>query len=276
MIDLHCHILPELDDGSQSLEESLAMARMAVNSGVRAMAGRPHCMGERAEEVYGTWSLLRQALEETGVPLKLYPGMEIFGTPDTARLLREGKLFTLNGSRYPLIEFAFQSSGEEETLILRSVCRAGFRPLVAHPERYTYLQHDPEIVNRWCRLGCLFQVNRGSLLGRFGGHAQALAYALVERGFAAAVASDAHSPRVRTPWMEDVRDLLAQVGIHDQQYCGIRVMPGHEVQQVACRGEHLPQIRLSPIGKLKRPRLIVHPAVVGAAKDQKAAHPLAS
>ena len=142
--------------------------------------------------------------------MKLYPGMEIFGTPDTARLLREGKLFTLNGSRYPLIEFAFQSSGEEETLILRSVCRAGFRPLVAHPERYTYLQHDPEIVNRWCRLGCLFQVNRGSLLGRFGGHAQALAYALVERGFAAAVASDAHSPRVRTPWMEDVRDLLAQ------------------------------------------------------------------
>lgn len=210
MIDLHCHILPELDDGSQSLEESLAMARMAVNSGVRAMAATPHCMGERAEEVYGTWSLLRQALEETGVPLKLYPGMEIFGTPDTARLLREGKLFTLNGSRYPLIEFAFQSSGEEETLILRSVCRAGFRPLVAHPERYTYLQHDPEIVNRWCRLGCLFQVNRGSLLGRFGGHAQALAYALVEQGFAAAVASDAHSPRVRTPWMEDVRDLLAQ------------------------------------------------------------------
>ena len=103
MIDLHCHILPELDDGSQSLEESLAMARMAVNSGVRAMAATPHCMGERAEEVYGTWSLLRQALEETGVPLKLYPGMEIFGTPDTARLLREGKLFTLNGSRYPLI-----------------------------------------------------------------------------------------------------------------------------------------------------------------------------
>ena len=121
MIDLHCHILPELDDGSQSLEESLAMARMAVNSGVRAMAATPHCMGERAEEVYGTWSLLRQALEETGVPLKLYPGMEIFGTPDTARLLREGKLFTLNGSRYPLIEFAFQSSGEEETLILRDL-----------------------------------------------------------------------------------------------------------------------------------------------------------
>ena len=74
MIDLHCHILPELDDGSQSLEESLAMARMAVNSGVRAMAATPHCMGERAEEVYGTWSLLRQALEETGVPLKLVFG----------------------------------------------------------------------------------------------------------------------------------------------------------------------------------------------------------
>ena len=210
MIDLHCHILPELDDGSKSLEESLAMARMAVESGVRAMVATPHCMDTRAAEVYDTWSFLRQSLEETGIPLKLFPGMEIFGTQNTARLLREGKLFTLNGSRYPLIEFSFQSDGDEETWILRSVCRGGFRPIVAHPERYTYLQRDPEIINRWRRMGCLFQVNRGSLLGRFGGHAQALASELVERGFAAAVASDAHSPRMRTPWMADVRDLLSR------------------------------------------------------------------
>lgn len=210
MIDLHCHILPELDDGSQSLQESLAMARIAVDSGVRAVVATPHCAEGRSREVMEAWSLLRQALEETGVPLKLYPGMEIFGTRDTVRLLREGKLFTLNGSRYPLIEFSFRSSGEEETWILHSVCKAGFRPIVAHPERYTYVQQDPQIINRWCRMGCLLQVNRGSLLGRFGGHAQQMAAELVERGFAAAVASDAHSPKIRTPWMEDVRTLLSR------------------------------------------------------------------
>lgn len=210
MIDIHSHILPELDDGAQSLEDSLAMARMAVDSGVTAMAATPHCADDRSREVYRAWRLLRQALKEAGIPLRLYLGMEIFGTRDTARLLREERLFTLNGSRYPLIEFSFHSSGEEETWILRSVCKAGFTPIVAHPERYAYVQQDPEIANRWRRMGCLLQVNRGSLLGRFGGSAQEMAAELVERGFAAAVATDAHSSRVRTPWMEDVRQLLTR------------------------------------------------------------------
>ena len=71
MIDLHSHILPELDDGSRSLEESLAMARMAVDSGVTAMAATPHCAADRSREVYETWELLRQALKESGLPLML-------------------------------------------------------------------------------------------------------------------------------------------------------------------------------------------------------------
>ena len=210
MIDLHSHILPELDDGSQSLRESLAMARMAVDSGITAMVATPHCADDRSWETHEAWQLLRQALAENEIPLKLFPGMEIFGTPDTVRMLREGKLFTLNGSRYPLIEFSFRSDGEEETAILRSVCKAGFRPVVAHPERYGYVQHDPCLINRWYRMGCLFQVNRGSLLGRFGSRARETAWELVNRGFATVVASDAHSPRMRTPWMADVQQLLTE------------------------------------------------------------------
>lgn len=210
MIDLHSHILPELDDGSQSLRESLAMARMAVDSGVTAMVATPHCIDDRTREVYDAWALMQEVLQEHEIPLKLFPGMEIFGTTDTVRLLQEGKLLTLNGSRYPLIEFSFHSTGEEETRILRGVCKAGFRPIVAHPERYAYVQRDPRIVNRWHRMGCLLQVNRGSLLGRFGRHAQQTAFELVDRGFAAVVASDAHSHRMRTPWLEDVWTMLAK------------------------------------------------------------------
>ena len=210
MIDLHSHILPELDDGSQSLQESLAMARMAVESGVTVMAATPHCADGGAREVYESWKLLRQALKENGIPLRLFPGMEIFGTEDTLKLLKEGKLFTLNGSRYPLIEFSFHSGGEQETRILHSLCKAGLRPIVAHPERYSYVQYDPTHINRWYRMGCLMQVNRGSLLGRFGIRAQEMAEELVARRFAAVVASDAHSPQMRTPWMEDVRKFLSQ------------------------------------------------------------------
>ena len=209
MIDLHSHILPELDDGARSLEDSLAMARMAVDSGVTAMAATPHCGSDRRKSVFAAWNLLREALEESGIPLSLYTGMEIFGTPDTPRLLREGKLLALNDSRYPLIEFSFYSDGEEETRILDRICRDGFRPLVAHPERYGYVQRDPRLIDRWVRMGCLIQLNRGSLFGRFGTEAQKLAAELVERGFVTVVASDAHSPRVRTPWMADVEKLLS-------------------------------------------------------------------
>ena len=210
MIDLHSHILPELDDGSQSLEESLAMARMAVQSGVTVMVATPHCMDDRAQQVYAAWRLLREALRDTEIPLKLYLGMEIFWTADTVRLLRAGRLFPLNGSQYPLIEFSFRSTGEEETQILYQVLRAGYRPLVAHPERYGYVRENPELINLWTKMGCLLQVNRGSLLGRFGPGAQRMAAELVERGFVTAVATDAHSPRVRTPWMKDIQTLLSQ------------------------------------------------------------------
>ena len=88
--------------------------------------------------------------------------------------------------------------------------RAGYQPLVAHPERYDYIQEDPELVNAWKRMGCLFQVNRGSLTGRFGNGPRQMGMELVERGFAAVVASDAHSPAVRTPWMKDVWELLTR------------------------------------------------------------------
>lgn len=210
MIDLHCHILPGLDDGSGSFEESLAMAAMAASHGIRRIVATPHCVTGGARDVLQSVEMLQELLIDEGIPLQLHPGMEIFGTFDTAWLLREGKLLTLNGSRYPLIEFAFHTDGEEETEILQTVIDAGFTPLVAHPERYDYICREPTLINAWKRMGCLFQVNRGSLLGRYGYSAQQMGMALVHRGFATVVASDAHSPAVRTPRARDVYGLLSQ------------------------------------------------------------------
>ncbi len=210
MIDLHCHILPGLDDGSERFEESLAMAAMAAGHGIHHIAATPHCVTGMVREVTEGVAMLQELLKEEHIPVRLYPGMEIFGTYDTARLLREKKLLTLNGSRYPLIEFAFHTDGEEETDILQSVIDAGFTPLVAHPERYDCICHQPHLVNKWKKMGCLFQVNRGSLLGRNGYNAQQMAMALVRRGFATVIATDAHSPVVRTPRARDVYELVFQ------------------------------------------------------------------
>lgn len=210
MIDLHSHILPELDDGAQDPEETLRMAALAVDSGVSHMVATPHCRDGGARKVREALAFARRLLQESGIPLKLYSGMEIFGSWDTARLLQEGHLLTLNHSRYPLIEFEFVSDGLPETQILESVLRAGYRPLVAHPERYVYVQQNPGLINQWVRMGCLLQINKGSLTGRFGSAPRAMALELVDRGLATVVSSDAHSPRARTPWMYDAWDLIAR------------------------------------------------------------------
>lgn len=210
MIDLHSHILPGLDDGARDMDTALRMAALAVHSGVGTMVVTPHCAYDRVAEVREGLARLRRALDAAGIPLRVYPGMEIFGSYETARLLREGRLLTLNGSRYPLIEFSFDTDGAEETAVLQSVRQAGYVPLVAHPERYQCVQEDPELINLWKKMGCLFQVNRGSLLGRFGEVPRLVAWELVGRGFATAVASDAHSATRRTPWMRDIREELAR------------------------------------------------------------------
>ena len=210
MIDLHSHILPELDDGAQDLYQALEMARLAVESGVVAMVATPHCVDDRTQEVRSMLKLLREALRESGIPLRLYPGMEIYGSGNTARLLADGKLLTLNRSRYPLIEFDFRADEHRQTQILREVIQSGFVPVVAHPERYASVQYGPEVLNRWVKMGCLLQINKGSLLGRFGPVEQELSMELVARGFAGMVASDAHGVSRRTPWMYEVSRLLEQ------------------------------------------------------------------
>ena len=208
MIDLHCHILPELDDGSKSIYESLDMARLAAESGVVGIVATPHCYDDRTAEVRKAFYLLRDAIKEAEIPVQLFLGMEIFGTWNTARLLSEHKLFTVNGTKYPLVEFDFTADGEDTIMILRDLVKSKFKPIVAHPERYEFVRDNPEILNVWKDMGCLLQINRGSLLGRFGNRSLQLAFALVERGFADVVASDAHTASVRTPWMKDVKELL--------------------------------------------------------------------
>lgn len=214
MIDIHAHILPGIDDGASNWNEAVHMAQMAVDGGVSAMIVTPHC-NMRYQNFY-TPDLIehkrhfQNMLREYQIPLKLYSGMEIMGSYDVGQQLRAGRLATLNDSRYPLVEFHFTGSGQEETEILDSILRHGYRPIVAHPERYLYVQEQPELLNTWGEMGCLFQINRGSLLGRFGQRAEELSYSMVDRGYADVVASDAHSATQRTPWMADVREMLEE------------------------------------------------------------------
>ena len=216
MIDIHIHILPGVDDGSFSLEESLAMARMAVESGVTEMITTPHCNRPDGSERFWAPDFVprvrdfQQELDRADIPLKVYTGMEVFGTPEAPELLQDGLLMPLAQSGYLLIEFYFDDYGREATRTLEEIRAMGYTPIVAHPERYRYVQHRPELLNIWTDMGCLLQCNRGSLLGRFGPGPERMAYRMLDRGFPSFIASDAHRSTVRTPWLDDVYRITAE------------------------------------------------------------------
>ena len=206
MIDIHCHILPRLDDGASSMEEALEMARMAVDSGVTDLAATPHFPGTEEmlaerRRITARWQALSDAIAQAEIPLRLHPGAEILCTPETPRLAAKGLLPTLSGTRYLLTEFPFGTSFFHMDEMLRGITDAGLIPVVAHPERYDAIRQEPFRVERWFRRGYVLQMNKGSILGAFGSRVEQTADLLLDAGLVHIIASDAHSARRRTPHM---------------------------------------------------------------------------
>ena len=216
MIDIHSHILPGVDDGSQSMEESLELLAMASESGVDTIVATPHCNipGEFenyvSDEIRSLFERLDRARERAGIPLQICRGMEVYATPELPDLLRRKQVWTLNGTRYFLTEFAFDEDPGFCSKILRQCRDLGYQPVIAHPERYYFIQEDPDFAFDWCIEGFPLQLNKGSILGRFGPDPRRTALLLLQHGLAACVASDAHSPRQRSTHMAEIRDYLME------------------------------------------------------------------
>lgn len=216
MTDLHCHILPALDDGSPDAATSLMMAEMAADSGTGQIVCTPHCtagdpgMATRMRRIRGAADLMNQILARERIQLQLFPGMEVLCTDRLAEDLADRRLLTLADSRYLLIEFDFDATDGYMWDCIQTVQQAGLVPVVAHPERYFAIQDDPSPVAAWFRAGCVIQVNKGSVLGRFGPRPAQTVDHLLEQGLAHVVASDAHGTRSRTTVLSEVRDVLAR------------------------------------------------------------------
>lgn len=233
MIDLHCHILAGVDDGAASDAESCMMAQIAVDSGVRTIAATPHfdpAAGEEqalARRLREGFVRLERLLRRQQIPLELKPGMEVFSTPDTPRLLREGCLLTLGGSRYLLLEFSFDGSAAFAEHILEEVRRQGAVPVVAHPERYHFIQAQPERLYRWLELGYVLQLNKGSFFGRFGRRAARTAHWCLREGCLHLIASDAHSPYQRTTRLSDIHEYISETASQTAADLLLRHNPAH-------------------------------------------------
>lgn len=215
MIDLHCHIIPWIDDGAENARVACEMAAHAVRNGVDTIVCTPHCnlnddipnLRGRAYDV--CFGMFRALVEQHGIPLRVLPGCELFAHRSNLRQVLDEKLVvTLNHSRYLLAEFNFNDSGEYMTGVLDLIARRGLIPVVAHPERYDCVQRDPQLAVSWFAKGYIIQLNKGSILGSLGERAFHAGTHLLASGIAHVIASDAHDTRYRTTGFQSLLPVL--------------------------------------------------------------------
>lgn len=217
MTDLHAHILPGLDDGAENAEDSVEMAAIAADSGVAFIVATPHSYGNECsgfafrDSVLSSLEYIQNEIDAQGIPIRLLPGMEIYGTHETAEQLERNDLLTINNTEYALIEFDFEERPREIYDILHPVMSLGITPVIAHPERYSCICESVSVAEELVAHGCLLQINKGSLLGAFGGEIMKTAMMLVKQGLAFCVASDAHSPVRRTTDMREARHTVEEL-----------------------------------------------------------------
>ncbi|MDP2859435.1 MAG: CpsB/CapC family capsule biosynthesis tyrosine phosphatase [Bacillota bacterium] len=188
-----------MDDGAQSEDESLEMARMATNQGMVAVFATPHIVRGSYDTEPST---IRQATERlaecarnAGLPLLLYPGAENHPAPDLVENCRLGKVMTLGGSKYVLVEAPGAELPWSFEKILFNLMVGGFHPVLAHPERNPTLNRDSPRLLSIFRTGVILQVNARSLTGFYGSRVQASAERIVRECLAGLIGSDAHQPR---------------------------------------------------------------------------------
>lgn len=216
MIDIHCHILPQVDDGAGSFADSIEMAKVAESSGIRSIVATPHSNIPDAFENYWSSELrsvfdsLQKQVKAKNIPVTFVPGQEIFLASDYLTLLKQGKLIPINYSRYLLVELDPYENASVALRKLQKILAEGYVPIVAHPERYEFVHAHPDMIYRMKEIGCLIQVNKGSLKGRFGRRAMNCAFEILDNYDADFVASDGHSQYSRTPYLADAYEIICE------------------------------------------------------------------
>lgn len=216
MIDLHCHVLPGIDDGPATIEGSLALARAAAAGGTRTLVATPHVSSRYDNDAASIAALTGEVgaeLRDFGIDVELRPGAEIaiskLAELDPAELAALG----LGGGPYLLLEPPFTAVATGVGELVREVLRRGHRVVLAHPERSPGFHRDPALLAELVLEGVLTSVTASSLVGRFGRDVQRFALAMIERGLAHNVTSDAHDHLKRPPSIEAELEAAGAAGL---------------------------------------------------------------
>jgi protein-tyrosine phosphatase len=215
VIDLHCHILPGLDDGPSTVEDALAMCRIAVEDGIRTIVATPHMLNgmfpvDREAVLEGVHAISR-SLRQMSIPLEILPGADVHLDQSVPGSLERGELITLADlGRHLLLELPQDVVPEGTRDLLFQVQLKGITPIITHPERNIAIQQDPAILHDLVGAGCLTQITAGSLTGTFGARVRKCTLRLLKSGTAHLVCTDAHNTGRRSPRLSEARRVVEE------------------------------------------------------------------
>ena len=204
MIDIHSHIIWEVDDGASDIEESLVMLEAAWQSGTTDIVATPHLNDRFAYQAELTEQRAAELAARVAGKPRIHRGCEVHLNVDNVEQVRRSPAsYTINGTQYLLVEMPNFHVGRHVETVLKQLIAEGISPIVAHPERNPVLQKNRQMLEGWVELGCLLQLTALSVTGGFGGPAKAASTWLLRRGLAHIVASDSHDPVRRHPRLKE-------------------------------------------------------------------------
>lgn len=211
-VDIHSHILPGMDDGSRSIEQTLRMLEIAVSQGISVMIATPHnmpgkgCPSERT--VRERTAELQKIIKKEGIPIQLFVGTEYYYREEVPELLEDGRGIPLANSECVLVEFEPFAERNYIRNALRDIWSLGYRPVLAHVERYVRLMEKISVLDELRKMGVLMQVNAASVIGDNGWQTKNDVKNMLKNQLVDFVATDAHSDGRRAPYMEKCASVL--------------------------------------------------------------------
>jgi protein-tyrosine phosphatase len=200
MYDIHCHILPGVDDGPSNIEMALGMAYAAEQVGIKVIVCTPHYTDDKFKNSSENNLLIldsfKKAIERSGIGIEIYLGNEVHITPDIVKLLDSKNIITLNNSRYILIEMPSHSKPLYTDDMIFKLKLRGLIPIIAHPERYEWVIRNPKELSNIISKGCLTQLNIASINGYYGESVRKAAKTLVRENHIHLLGSDSHSSKI--------------------------------------------------------------------------------
>ena len=212
MIDIHCHILPGIDDGAKDTAEALSLIKLAIEDGVSRIVLTPHLHFGRFDNtlpvIKQSFAALEAEVKRADIDIALAYAAEVRLDSEMLDLLAKDELplyGCYKGQQFMLLEFPHSHIPAGTDMLVKYLKKQNITPVIAHPERNRDLLETPHKIKQFIRLGCWFQVTASSITGHFGEACQALALTYIEQGFIQIVASDAHSVKRRPPLLSQAR-----------------------------------------------------------------------